>query len=1588
MKKQHQYPLLEGLMTSLESEGFAISLDMIIRIQGILETQGSQYRAQPENLKRILCPIIAKSDVEQQKFYRIFDTWFTQLQKDQDPPTLPLSPEDHVPARIRLRTVFIGVILFAALFFTALAGWIYYKANQTQNEPTQTDTPPPEEKKSDCPSVEKPPSDFTVSTTQANVGDTIYFTLGPEVEKLKNDLVIRWYMGDGDSILTDESTIQHSFQQAGIYWVFLAAGYKNTNFCYTYSQQAIQISHPDSKITLPELAYLSPVIDTEPFTSEYNWVRALLTLFIISLPLLSIGFFLQWHKRLKQNAAAAANTIIQQKRKEEALANAKGGKGAPFNLVFSAQNQHIEVVQEIYEVSNALRQRQLADVLVLDISDTIYQTIRAGGMPKVSYRFLSEPTEYLALIDHTTRNDHRAQLFESWMDTMAMENVNVVKYFFRHDPRVCWGKDFPDGISIETLFQRYPEHRLMVMSNANYLLQPFRAELKDWALTCFEGWSRKILVTPTEPAEWSYQEKLLSKIMTIVPANKQGQLALAELLSADETTDFTKLRTRFTVSSITIPVPVSAQQTAEDIDWDALMQYLTLYNEEGVANSDLYLLLCASAAYSPLTWEMTLALAKALADNGLIQKSTLAHHHLLRLFNLPWMQEGVIPEDVRLRLEEDLSQNIAAELIVRQTIIAQLDSLNLPPNSLALRKQQQQIGLQMIATENALTNADNPFRHSNLYKGETNKFANQQQTEQTFMQEETAQAPSVNQDELLTKIRNWFTERLSANAKPTDEVPEFESLYQQEMRNRNQWKLSAQQLKQHWWQVKHWNWVNYATLFSILVLWLSTLSITSTELVNKTPAVLNNLGVEVFAKNELDSALAYFDQAHRLDTSYFIARNNLALINYRQGIANYYANLPEQAIAKFQNTAKLVLNSDVGLHALHHIGVCHYQLGATDSSKYYYDRIAETDTAYFYRFIPNLAVLLGIKQMSEKDFPPRSSAPTAGIAEPRGMAFSIDGNFLLTGASSNDAALLSVPSMQVAYLLQGHSAPVWNFTYSNNMQYALTGSLDHSAKLWNTKNQYELEHVFEGHAEAVLSVAFSPSGFFALTGSKDKTVKVWNLATKENIHTFTDHTGPVWSVGYSPDGKFIVTASADGVVYIYNSTDFSQVKQLTEHYSGVMAAAFSPIGNQLATGSADGIINLWKMPSFELTSTFVSDTNGVSSLSYSPDGRYLLAGAAGINIGIYINDQDTSEGDYITGSDVSQSENDPMEGMVHLFTTDWGSAIKIFPGAKAAFSPDGQFIAIAQNKRIHLHYANLYVAMKAPDLCYNKYCGEQGTCNPQTGLCDCRNGYTGEHCEIPPPINDPCKNVNCGANGTCVNGTCRCKNGYTGNRCQTSPKGDDICAELRCSENGTCNPITKVCDCKPGYSGRRCQLKSGLCNDVNCGNNGTCNPQTGKCVCKNGYTGERCQTPPDLCKGINCGAYGDCNPQTGKCDCRNGYTGDRCQTPPADTPVQQTTQQVRQQALIQNLSDGKKFDFVDTKFTENLLRVRNGGKWFYVNEQGNPAYPNTYFDEAGDFVGGRAKVKLSGYTFYINRNGKCVADCPNDPKLNIEREGK
>ena len=65
-----------------------------------------------------------------------------------------------------------------------------------------------------------------------------------------------------------------------------------------------------------------------------------------------------------------------------------------------------------------------------------------------------------------------------------------------------------------------------------------------------------------------------------------------------------------------------------------------------------------------------------------------------------------------------------------------------------------------------------------------------------------------------------------------------------------------------------------------------------------------------------------------------------------------------------------------------------------------------------------------------------------------------------------------------------------------------------------------LVHILQGYSKSVKSVSYSPDGQYIVSGSLDKTIKVWNSKTEALLHTLQGHSSLVRSVCYSPDGKY------------------------------------------------------------------------------------------------------------------------------------------------------------------------------------------------------------------------------------------------------------------------------------------------------------------------------------------------------------------------------------------------------------------------------------------------------------------------------------
>lgn len=102
---------------------------------------------------------------------------------------------------------------------------------------------------------------------------------------------------------------------------------------------------------------------------------------------------------------------------------------------------------------------------------------------------------------------------------------------------------------------------------------------------------------------------------------------------------------------------------------------------------------------------------------------------------------------------------------------------------------------------------------------------------------------------------------------------------------------------------------------------------------------------------------------------------------------------------------------------------------------------------------------------------------------------------------------------------------------------------------------------------------------------------------------------------------------------------------------------------------------------------------------------------------------------------------------------------------------------------------------------------------------------------------DPCKDLDCGTQGYCIDGSCACNSGWL------------FDSDGKCNEQDLC--LGKVCS------------------------NGNCNPQTGQCDCIGGWSKDangQC-TIQDVCYQVDCGTYGNCEPYLGSyyCECDLGY---------------------------------------------------------------------------------------------------------------------
>merc|ERR1712216_1077358 len=194
--------------------------------------------------------------------------------------------------------------------------------------------------------------------------------------------------------------------------------------------------------------------------------------------------------------------------------------------------------------------------------------------------------------------------------------------------------------------------------------------------------------------------------------------------------------------------------------------------------------------------------------------------------------------------------------------------------------------------------------------------------------------------------------------------------------------------------------------------------------------------------------------------------------------------------------------------------------------------------------------------------------------------------------------------------LRGHSHYVEDVVISSDGQFALSGSWDHTMRLWDL-NTGTTTRRFLGHTKDVLSVAFSVDNRQILSGSRDKTIKIWNtlgeckytISASEN-----GHDEWVSCVRFSPSQTvpLIVSCGCDRRVKVWGLSDFKFRQDLIGHTGYLNTVCVSPDGSLCASGGKDGTAMLWDLN--EGKRLYSLDAGEIiHSLVFSPNRYWLCA---------------------------------------------------------------------------------------------------------------------------------------------------------------------------------------------------------------------------------------------------------------------------------------------------------------------------------------------------------------------------------------------
>lgn len=181
------------------------------------------------------------------------------------------------------------------------------------------------------------------------------------------------------------------------------------------------------------------------------------------------------------------------------------------------------------------------------------------------------------------------------------------------------------------------------------------------------------------------------------------------------------------------------------------------------------------------------------------------------------------------------------------------------------------------------------------------------------------------------------------------------------------------------------------------------------------------------------------------------------------------------------------------------------------------------------------------------------------------------------GDATEDLVLWENPTASPTPVVFGSTPPRTHcLVFSPDSKSLLTAGTDRQARVWEVATR-RLKTQFSNHQGWIFNGAFSPDSRLVATASWDRSTRVWEADTGKELDRF-QHDDAVWGAEFSPDGAQLATAGLDSTARIWDLKTHRCI-QLLRHNDKVLRAAFSPQGGFLLTSCFDDTVRVWQLPS-------------------------------------------------------------------------------------------------------------------------------------------------------------------------------------------------------------------------------------------------------------------------------------------------------------------------------------------------------------------------------------------------------------------------